>query len=83
MRKKVIEYQSQNRSSLDSLAKQRAEARNIMISKVEPILDSHISENNISLVLYKKHVIGGSKGYDITNIIVEKLDKEFPSLNLQ
>ena len=83
LRKKVIEYQSQSRSSLDELAKQRAEAREIMISKIEPILDSYISENNISLVLYKKHVIGGSKGYDITNIIVEKLDKEFPSLNLQ
>ena len=83
LRKKVIEYQSQSRSSLDELAKQRAEAREIMISKIEPILDLYINENNISLVLYKKNVIGGSKGYDITDIIVEKLDNEFPSLNLQ
>ena len=81
--KKVIDYQSQSRSSLDALGKQRAEARKIMISKIEPILDLYINENNISLVLYKKNVIGGSKGYDITDIIVEKLDKEFPSLNLQ
>ena len=83
LRKKVIDYQSQSRSSLDALGKQRAEARKIMISKIEPILDLYINENNISLVLYKKNVIGGSKGYDITDIIVEKLDKEFPSLNLQ
>ena len=83
LRKKVIDYQSQNRSSLDALGKQRAEARKIMISKIEPILDLYINENNISLVLYKKNVIGGSKGHDITDIIVEKLDKEFPSLNLQ
>ena len=83
LRKKVIDYQSQSRSSLDALGKQRAEARKIMISKIEPILDLYINENNISLVLYKKNVIGGSKGYDITDIIVEKLDNEFPSLNLQ
>ena len=83
LRKKVIDYQSQSRSSLDALGKQRAEARKIMISKIEPILDSYINENNISLVLYKKNVIGGSKGYDITDIIVEKLDNEFPLLNLQ
>ena len=83
LRKKVIDYQSQSRSSLDALGKQRAEARKIMISKIEPILDSYINENNISLVLYKKNVIGGSKGYDNTDIIVEKLDNEFPSLNLQ
>ena len=83
LRKKVIEYQALSRSSLDDLAKQRAEARNIMISKIEPILDSYINENNISLVLYKKNVIGGSKENDITNIIVEKLNKEFPTLNLK
>ena len=83
LRKKVIDYQAQNRASLDALGKQRAEARKIMISKIEPILDSYINENNISLVLYKKNVIGGSKGYDITEIIVEKLNEEFPSLNLQ
>jgi len=34
-------------------------------------------------VLYKKNVIGGSKEHDITDIIVERLNKEFPSLNLQ
>ena len=83
LRKKVIEYQALSRSSLDDLAKQRAEARSVMISKIEPILDSYINENNISLVLYKKNVIGGSKEHDITNIIVEKLNKEFPSLNLK
>ena len=83
LRKKVIDYQSQSRASLDALGKQRAEARKIMISKIEPILDLYINENNISLVLYKKNVIGGSKGSDITDIIVEKLDNEFPSLNLQ
>jgi len=83
LRKKVIEYQALSRSSLDDLAKQRAEARSVMISKIEPILDSYINENNISLVLYKKNVIGGSKEHDITNIIVEKLNKEFPTLNLK
>ena len=54
-----------------------------MISKIEPILDSYINENNISLVLYKKNVIGGSNENDITDIIVEKLNKEFPTLNLK
>jgi len=83
LRKKVAEYQTLSRSSLDDLGKQRVEARNIMISKIEPIIDSYINENNISIVLYKKNVIGGSKKHDITDIIVEKLNKEFPTLNLK
>ena len=40
-------------------------------------------ENNISIVMDKKNMIGGLNEYDITNIIVEKLNKELPSLKLQ
>jgi len=83
LRKKVIDFQSKRRSSLDDLGKQRTDARKIMIEKVKPIIDAYINENNISLVLDKKNVIGGSVGHDITDVIVEKLNKEFPSLSLQ
>jgi len=31
----------------------------------------------------KKNMIGGLTEYDITQVIVEKLDKELPSLNLK
>ena len=57
LRKKVIDYQSQRRTSLDQLGKQRAEAKAIMKKKIEPILNTYINENNISLILYKKNVI--------------------------
>ena len=42
-----------------------------------------MKENNISLVIDKKYMVGGLTKYDITKIIVEKLDKELPSLKLQ
>ena len=83
LRKKVIDYQSQRRSSLDKLATQRAKAREILIKKIEPIVDSYIKENNISIVVDKKHMIGGLKEYDITNIIVKKLNEELPSIKIE
>lgn len=83
LRKKVMNYQTKRRTSLDELAKQRANAKKIMTEKVQPILNNYISENNISLIIYKKNVIGGSKGFDITDVIVETLNKDFPSLNLK
>ena len=83
LRKKVIDYQSQRRSSLDKLATQRSKARKDLLEQVEPIIDIYINENGISLVIDKKNMIGGSKEYDITKTIVEKLNKKFPSLNLQ
>ena len=46
-------------------------------------MDAYIKENNISIVMDKKNMIGGLTEYDITQVIVEKLDKELPSLNLK
>ena len=83
LRKKVIDYQSQRRTSLDQLGKQRAEAKAIMKKKIEPILNTYINENNISLVIDKRNVLEVNPDNDITTIIVEKLNKELPSLNLK
>mgnify|MGYP001434588478 CR=1 FL=1 len=83
LRKQVIDYQSKRRSSLDKIAKQRAEARETLVNKVKPLVDDYIKENGISLVIDKKNMVGGRTEYDITTIIVEKLNKELPSLNLK
>jgi len=83
LRKKVIEYQSKRRSELDKIATLRAKSKDTLIKKIEPIVDNYINENNISIVMDKKNMIGGLNEYDITDIIVKKLDKELPSLNLK
>ncbi len=83
LRKKVIDYQSQRRAALDKISTQRAKSKETLLQKIEPILDSYIKENNISLVVDKKNMLGGRPEYDITNVIVEKLNKELPTLNLK
>ena len=83
LRKKVIDYQSQRRMSLDKIATQRAEARETHIKKINPILETYISENNISLVIDKRNILEVNPDNDITTVIVEKLNKELPSLNLK
>ena len=83
LRKKVIDYQSQRRASLDKIATQRAKSREILLKEISPIVDAYIKENNISLVMDKKNMIGGLTEYDITKIIIEKLNKELPSLKIQ
>ena len=83
LRKKVIDYQSQRRMSLDKIATQRAEARETLIKKIEPILETYVSENNISLVIDKRNILEVNPDNDITTVIVNKLNKELPSLNLK
>jgi outer membrane protein len=83
LRKKVIDYQSQRRAALDKITTQRANSRETLLKKIDPILNAYIKENDISLVIDKKDMLGGKPEYDITKIIVEKLNKELPSLNLK
>ena len=83
LRKKVIDYQSKRRSSLEKITKQRADARAELLKKLDPILKKYINDNNISIIIDKKNVIMGSTDFDLTNIIIENLNKELPTLNLK
>ena len=83
LRKKVIDYQSQRRSSLEKITTQRAEARQKLLEKLDPILRTYIEENGISLIVDKKNILMANTNLDITNIIIEKLNKEFPSLAIK
>ena len=83
LRKKVIDYQSQRRASLEKITTQRAEARQKLIEKLDPILKTYVKDNDISLIIDKKNVLMGSTNLDITNIIIEKLNIELPSLSIK
>jgi len=83
LRKKVIDYKSQRRTAMDKITTQRAESRATLIKSITPILETYIKENNISVVIRKIHTLGGSPETDITNIIIEKLNKVLPSLDLK
>ena len=83
LRKKVIDYQSQRRLSLEKITTQRAEAKQKLLEKLDPIMKIYIKENDISLIIDKKNVLMGSTNLDITNIIIEKLNIELPSLSIK
>ena len=83
LRKKVIDYQLQRRATLEKITSQRVEARQKLLEKLDPIMKTYIKENDISLIIDRKNVLIGNANLDITNIIVEKLNKEFPSLSIK
>ncbi len=83
LRKKVIDYKSQRRAAMDKITTQRSESRATLIKSITPILEVYIKENNIAVVINKANTLGGKPANDITKIIVEKLDKVLPSLDLK
>ena len=83
LRKKNMDYQTEKRSSIDKITILRAKARETLLKNLKPIIETYINENSVSLVVDKKYILGGGAQSDITKFIVEKLNKDLPSLNLK
>ena len=83
LRKKNMDYQTEKRSSIDKITILRAKARETLLKNLKPIIENYINENSVSLVVDKKYILGGGAQSDITKFIVEKLNKDLPSLNLK
>jgi Skp family chaperone for outer membrane proteins len=83
LREKVIKYQNSRRKSLDDIAEKRAKARTDLIKKLTPLIENYTKEKGILLIIDKEDIIAGNPALDITKTIIEKLNKELPSLNLK
>ena len=53
-----------------------------MLKNLNPILGKYMKDNSISVVIDKKNVLMGDKKFEITSQIIEILNKEFKSINL-
>ena len=82
LRKKVIDFQSARRAAVDKIAKQRKESRQELLNQINPLLESYSKENNITLIMDKKNLIMGDSDLDITDTIIEELNKKLPSLKI-
>ena len=83
LRKRVIDYKSQRRAAMDKITTLRNESRSTLIKSINPILATYVKENNISVVINKDSTLAGNPENDITTIIVEKLNKVLPALDLK
>lgn len=48
----------------------------IILKNINPILTNYAKENNITLILEKKNILVGVKTLDVTNVILNLLNKE-------
>ena len=83
LRTKVNKFHKERRISIEKIGRQRAEAKQKLLQAINPILIKHVEDNLISLVIDKKYVVTADDTLDITNLIIENLNKSLPSLNLK
>ena len=82
LRKKVSDFNKQREKSIKDVARKRKKAGDEMLKNLNPILGKYMEENNITVVIDKKNVLMGNKKFEITSQIIEILNKDLKSLNI-
>ncbi len=82
LRKKVFDLNKEREKSIREIAIKRKKAGDEMLKNLNPILGKYMQENKITVIIDKKNVLMGDKRFEITSQIIEILNKEFKSINL-
>ncbi len=83
LREKNIKFQKKRVNFAKEISTQRAEARNKLLKALDPVLTNYMSENNIQIIIDKKYIVKANSKIDLTDKILEILNKELKSLNLK
>ena len=75
-------YQNERRKWFDGITVKRNNARAEVLKSLDPILTEHFEQNQISIMLYKRNIAIGSSELDITDTIIDELNKKLPSIKL-
>ncbi len=67
---------------LETVAKQRAKARSEILKNLNPIIKEYMKEKKIRMVLDKKSLLLADENLDITNDIINLLNKKLKLIKL-
>ena len=82
LRKKVFNLNKERENAIKDIATKRVKAKDELLKKLNPILGKYMEEKNIAVVIDKKNVLMGNKKFELTNEIIDILNKELKSINL-
>ena len=83
LRNKVSTLRTTRNKLLESVAKERAEAKKTLLKNLNPILKEYMKENKIRMVIDKKNVLLADENLDITKNILEILNKKLKNIPLK
>ena len=75
-------YQEERRKWFDNITERRNKARAEVLETLDPILTDYFQQNQISIMLYKRNIAIGTSELDITDKIIDELNKKLPSIKL-
>ena len=83
LRDRVAKHQSNKSKTLNEVGKLRADARTKILKNLNPLLADYMKEKKIRIIIDKKSVLLSDVSLDITDEIINLLNKKIKSLNLK
>jgi len=82
LEKKVKEYNKLISDNNNSFIKYKKEVKGLFLKKLMNIVREYAEENSIQLILNKKDIIIGQNSMDVSNDILETVDKKMKDIKL-
>jgi len=76
-KKKLNEYKEFKKLEIEKLQNNRNEEVTNLLKSINSVIEKYMSENSISMIVDKKNIYIADKNYDITNNIIELINKTF------
>jgi len=83
LKNKFKSYQEQKKIKVNELSQLRNNAGNIILKNINEIVTEYSKNNSISLIIQKNSIIIGKSELDVTNDILELLNKKITKLELK
>ena len=82
-KEKVSKYNKKRNKILNNLKNHKNNAQQALTKKLTPILANYAKDNSISFILSKQDIIIGKTELDLTNVIIEILNKEIKTVKIK
>ena len=82
LRNKVASLQKERNNLIDNVSKQRTKAKSELLKHLNPIIKEYMQEKKIRMVIDKKSLLLADENLNITNDIIDILNKKLKSIKL-
>jgi len=82
LKEQVVEYRKERRAKIELLNKKKIEATSELLKNIRPILAEYATQNSISIIIQKKNIIVGKKELEITDDILNSVNKKVKKIKL-
>ena len=79
-KKKIEIYKKNKLNKIEELRNFKIKQTNNLLNQIAPILKTYSTDNSISIILQKKDILIGKSDFDITDIIMKKVNKRITNV---